>query len=154
MFSPTPPECTLQTILKACLYLTLDFCEQPYRKINQKAAKILHPTPNITGRKSCCSLPPTISHRAVNMLDQYATDKRSNKPTSSGLVTFSWKSQPDPFSVSGREWNHGKNRTFVFGGLVQERRLVSQVLINGKHLPGNGSKLKKKKEWNPSEESI
>lgn len=99
MFSPTLPECTLHTILKACLYLTLDFCEQPYGKTNQR---LLSFTPNITTRKTCCNLPPTISHRAVHMLDQYATDKRSNKPTSSGLVTFSWKSQPDPFGVSGR----------------------------------------------------
>jgi hypothetical protein len=48
--------------------------------------------------------------------------------------------------------------TFVFGGLVQQRRLAPQFFIYGEDLPGNGSKLKKEKEkgmeWNGTREEL
>jgi hypothetical protein len=51
------------------------------------------------------------------------------------------------------------SRTFVFGGLIQQRRLGSQFLVYGDDLPRNRSKLqynskRKKDEMEPMEESI
>lgn len=46
---------------------------------------------------------------------------------------------------------HGMSRTFVFGGLIQQRRLASQFFVYGDDLPRNGSKLQynsKEKRWN------
>jgi hypothetical protein len=51
------------------------------------------------------------------------------------------------------------SRTYVFGGLIQQRRLASQFFVYGDDLPRNGSKLqynsKEKKRRNGThEESI